>query len=360
VKNLHKNYLLLAYNLAKKKFGKTFPNPSVGCLIVNKGKIITSGVTGKNGRPHAEEFVIKKAGNKTFGSTMYVTLEPCFHNSKNGSCAQQILNAGIKKIYISCIDPNPKTNGRSINFFKKNGIYTNVGINSKISKKLNQFFFKSIKHKIPYIKVKLATSEDWKITKYFYNSKWISNKKSREYSHFLRSRSQAILTTAKTVIKDDPRLTVRQKNKKIHMIPIIVIDKNLTIPLGSKIVKSAKFRKVIIFTSKKNIRYSKLIKLGCNIFVQKLDKKNNLNLRSIMKKIYYLNIYDVFVEAGGIFFTNLVKSKLVDEFHLFTAPFKVGKRGKPMIDNIKLFKSRFLPVKKMYFDQDIYQMFYFK
>ena len=360
MKSLHKNYLILAHNLAKKKFGQTFPNPTVGCLIVNKGKIISKGATGKNGRPHAEEHVIKKAGNKALGSTMYVTLEPCFHNSKNGSCAKQILDAGIKRIYISSIDPNPRTNSRSINFFKKNGIYTNVGINSKVSKKLNRFFFKSIKYKIPYVKVKLATTKDWKITKSNYKSKWISNKRSREYGHFLRSQSQAILTTAKTIIKDNPRLTVRQKNKKINMIPIIILDKNLTIPLDSKIVRSAKSRKVIIFTSKKNTRYNKLLKLGCNIIIQKLDKKNNLNLRSIMKKIYLLNIYDVLVEAGGIFFTNLTKAKLVDELHIFIAPFKVGKKGKPMIDDIKIFKTKFLSVKKMNFDQDIYQLLYYK
>ena len=88
------------------------------------------------------------------------------------------------------------------------------------------------------------------------------------------------------------------------MIPIIILDKNLTIPLDSKIVRSAKSRKVIIFTSKKNTRYNKLLKLGCNIIIQKLDKKNNLNLRSIMKKIYLLNIYDVLVEES---INNLIK-----------------------------------------------------
>ena len=105
--------------MAQKQFGKTFPNPSVGCVIVNsKGKILSKAATGLNGKPHAEELAIKKAGENAFASTMYVTLEPCYHKRKNGSCAEQIIKVGIKKIFIASIDPDPKTKGKSIKLFK--------------------------------------------------------------------------------------------------------------------------------------------------------------------------------------------------------------------------------------------------
>ena len=117
---LHKKYLLLAHTLARKQFGKTFPNPSVGCVLVKKNKILALGSTGLNGRPHAEEKVLKKAGKKSIGSTMYVTLEPCYHNSTFGSCAKQIVKSKIKNIYISKIDPDLRTNRKSIKLFKKN------------------------------------------------------------------------------------------------------------------------------------------------------------------------------------------------------------------------------------------------
>ena len=108
--------------LAKKKFGSTFPNPVVGCIIVKKNKIISSGVTASEGRPHAEEIALKKAGSKARGSSMYVTLEPCFHKSNNGSCADQILRSGIKTLYIAKHDPDIRTNKKSIKKLKKNGI----------------------------------------------------------------------------------------------------------------------------------------------------------------------------------------------------------------------------------------------
>ena len=109
----HKKFLLKAHKLAKKQFGHTFPNPSVGCIIVKKGIVVSKAVTASKGRPHAEEVAIKIAGNKAKGATMYVTLEPCFHKSAYGSCAQQIINSGIKKIYIAKIDPDIRTNKKS-------------------------------------------------------------------------------------------------------------------------------------------------------------------------------------------------------------------------------------------------------
>ena len=110
----HITYLNEAHRIAKKKFGSTFPNPIVGCLIVKNNYIISKAVTAPEGRPHAEEIALKKAGLKSKGATMYVTLEPCFHKSRNGSCADQILRSGIKKIYIARHDSAKRTNKKSI------------------------------------------------------------------------------------------------------------------------------------------------------------------------------------------------------------------------------------------------------
>ena len=99
----HLKFIDLAHEFALKNLGKTFPNPSVGCIISKNNKIISKGVTSSTGRPHAEEIALKKAGKKSKGATMYVTLEPCFHSSQNGSCTDQILRSGIKEVYVSCL-----------------------------------------------------------------------------------------------------------------------------------------------------------------------------------------------------------------------------------------------------------------
>ena len=100
----HLKFVNMAHLIASKNLGNTFPNPSVGCLICKNNKIISKAVTSSTGRPHAEEIALKKAGKKAKGAIMYVTLEPCFHSSQNGSCTDQILRSGIKQIYISCVD----------------------------------------------------------------------------------------------------------------------------------------------------------------------------------------------------------------------------------------------------------------
>ena len=357
---LHKNFLLLAHTLARKQFGKTFPNPSVGCVLVKKNKILAMSSTGINGRPHAEEKVLKKAGQKSIGSTMYVTLEPCYHNSTYGSCTEQIIKSKIKEIFISKIDPDPRTNGKSIKLFKKNLIKTDVGLTSEKSDQLNNFYFISTQLKRPYIKVKMAISNDQKIAWSDYSSKWISNIKSREYAHKIRFQSQAILTTSKTIIKDNPRFTVRKKNKIIKYLPVIIVDKSLKIPLNCKILKSLSKRRIIIFTSRNNKKFIKLKSMGCEMFLiinPKISREYNLNI--IMKKILSLDINNILVESGGIFFSNLLSRDLVDEMHIFKAPFNIGKLGKPMIINKKndLFLKK---ITKKNFGKDIYHYFLIK
>ena len=343
----------LAHKIAKKKFGQTFPNPTVGCVISKNSKIISKAVTSKSGRPHAEEVAIAKAGSNAKGATMYVTLEPCFHSSKNGSCADQILRSGIKEIFISAADPDTRTNKKSIKKLKKNNIIVNVGLQKNKTYHLNRFFFKSILKKRPFTKVKLAVSNDEKIAWHNYKSKWITNKFSREYGHKLRSTSQAILTTSKTVIKDNPKLTIRLKKNQEEHIPIIIIDKDLKVPIKSKILNDIAKKRIIIFTSKKNKKSERLIKLGCEIINFKLNKNKKLNLKAIFSKIYKLNIADILVEAGGILFTQLIKNKLVDEIHLFKSPIVIGENGKPAIleKKIKDLNLNLTEIKKFKNDQ---------
>ena len=344
----------LAHNIAKKKFGQTFPNPSVGCIISKNSKIISRAVTNKSGRPHAEEIALYKAGSKAKGATMYVTLEPCFHSSKNGSCTDQILRSGIKEIFISAPDPDVRTYKKSINKLKKNNIIVNVGLEKNKTYSINNFFFKSLSKKQPFTKVKLAISNDEKIAWFNYKSKWISNKYSRDYGHKLRSISQAILTTSKTIIKDNPRFTVRLKNNKERHIPIIIIDKDLKIPIKSKILKNISEKRIIIFTSKKNKKSQILTKQGCEIIFCQLNKYNKLNLKKIFNKIYLLKISDILVEAGGIFFTELIKNKLVDEIHIFKSKIVIGENGKPAILGKKLNDLNLILNERKKFKEDKY------
>ena len=353
----HISFLNKAHKIAQEKFGTTFPNPVVGCIIVKNNKIVASGVTASEGRPHAEEIALKKAGDRAMNSTMYVTLEPCFHNSRNGSCAEQILRSGIKAIYISAHDPDLRTNKKSIKKLKKNGVNVSCGLLKEQTHDLNNFFFNSLKNKRPFVKVKMAISKDEKIAKYNFKSKWISNSLSRDFSHDLRFSSQVILTTSKTIIKDNPSLTVRKNGKIIKYLPTIIIDNFLKIPLEAKILKDISKKRIIIFTTS-NSKKSKFLKsLGCELIIMKKQKNNSINLNSIFKKIYNLRINDVFIEAGGILFSELLKKKLVDEIHLFKSNKEIGNDGIPVILNKKIKDLDKKEIKRKKFGNDVYQHF---
>tara|TARA_Y100001970_G_scaffold44372_1_gene55379 strand:+ start:4022 stop:5104 length:1083 start_codon:yes stop_codon:yes gene_type:complete len=356
----HIKFINQAHNIAKNKFGTTFPNPIVGCIIAKKNKIISKGVTNKSGRPHAEEIALKKAGKKAIGACMYVTLEPCFHNSISGSCTDQILRSGIKEIFISIADPDPRTNYKSIRKLKLNKIKVHLGINSENTYLLNKFFFESIKTSKPYTKVKMAISLDEKIAWSNYNSKWISNSKSRSYAHKIRAKSQAILTTSKTIIKDDPRFTVRDKGKIIKYLPIIIIDRNLKIPLQSKILKNIHEKRIIIFTSLNNNKLKKLKQIGCEIVLVKKNTKGMLSLKNIFNKIYKLKFSDLLVEAGGIFFSRLLKNNLVNEVHVFKTNFTIGPKGKSFILNGNFANIKKKLIEKKKFDDNYYFKYHIK
>ncbi len=355
----HLKFINLAHDIASKNLGKTFPNPTVGCVISKNNKIISKGVTSSTGRPHAEEIALKKAGKKAKDATMYVTLEPCFHSSQNGSCTDQILRSGIKNIYISCIDHDPRTKNKSIKKLKKNKIKVITGIEKNKTITVNNFFFKSLKKNKPFTKVKMAISKDDKIAWSNYKSKWISNSKSRNFAHYLRSKSQAILTTSKTILKDNPRFTVRNKNKIIKNMNVVVIDKNLKIPFNTKLLKNLHERRIIIFTSKNNNKAIKLKQLGCEIIEMKIEN-NKLNLKKIFTYLYKLKISDLLVEAGGVLFADLIKNKLVDELHLFKSQVIIGENGIPVIEgnNLKNIKKKLLETIK--FNDNLYTKFTIK
>ena len=352
----HLKFINLAHDIALKNLGKTFPNPSVGCIISKNNKIISKGVTSSTGRPHAEEIALKKAGKKSRGATMYVTLEPCFHSSQNGSCSDQILRSGIKEVYVSCIDQDPRTKNKSISKLKRNKIKVIVGIQKEKTLSTNNFFFKSLLKKKPFTKVKMAISSDYKIAWSNYKSKWISNSKSRKYVHNLRSKSQAILTTSKTILKDNPTFTVRKNNQIIKYLNVVVIDKNLNIPLYAKVLKNLHERRVIIFTSKKNPKSQKLKQLGCEI-VEMKSENNKLNLKKICSHLYKLKISDLLVEAGGILFADLIKNKLIDEIHLFKAPIIIGEKGIPVIEGSSLKNINKKLIEKIKFEDNLYSKY---
>ncbi len=229
MKNFDEKFISYALNLAKKNLGLTAPNPVVGCVIVKDGQIISSGVTAKNGRPHAEKIAIDKISNKEIlkGAEIYVTLEPCSHFGKTSPCADEIIKYQFKKVVIATQDPDYRVNGNGIKKIQEAGIEIVCGILEKEAREINRGFFKSRISGLPFVTLKIATSLDGKIATKNFDSKWITGEKAREFSHILRAKNDAIIVGANTVRKDNPSLDCRILGlEEYSPKPVIISNKS--------------------------------------------------------------------------------------------------------------------------------------
>ena len=196
--------------LAKQNEGLTAENPSVGCVIVKNGIILSTGITNKNGRPHAESLAIDSCQNKKelIGSEIYVTLEPCSHFGKTGPCAQKIIDAGISKVIIGAQDQDERVNGKGIEMLKNAGLEVMVLDHKEIDEFYEPYFF-TRNNKQCFVTAKIASSLDGKIATSTLDSKWITDEKTRLFTNFLRKKFNGILVGGKTFKTDNPNLTCR-------------------------------------------------------------------------------------------------------------------------------------------------------
>ncbi|MFH1868599.1 MAG: bifunctional diaminohydroxyphosphoribosylaminopyrimidine deaminase/5-amino-6-(5-phosphoribosylamino)uracil reductase RibD, partial [Candidatus Omnitrophota bacterium] len=260
---LHKRFMLIALAEAKKGLGRVSPNPAVGCIIVKEGKIVSKGYHQIFGGPHAEIIALKRAKEKAYGATIYVTLEPCSYFGKTPPCIDAIIISGIKKVVVAMVDPNPANSGKGLKKLRREGIKVISGILKKEAEALNKPFIDRMKKKRPYVTVKLAQSLDGKIATKAGDSKWISSKSSRTVVQRLRSRHDAIMVGVNTVLKDDPSLSVRISHivcRMSHRQPTkIVIDSKLKTPVNAKIFQKPSAKVIIAATKKASQRKEKIL-----------------------------------------------------------------------------------------------------
>lgn len=315
-------YMKKAIELAKKRRGKTSPNPMVGAVIVKNNKIISKGYHKKAGKPHAEAIALEKAGKQAKNSTLYVNLEPCNHHGKTPPCTEKIIDSDVSRVVIGTKDPNPKS-GNGIKKLKENEVEVSIGVKEKEAKKLNEVFFKYTKEEIPFVISKAAMTMDGKIASKTGDSKWISNEESRNFSHKLRDRYDAILVGANTVIQDNPRLTTRLNDKEGSNPIRVILDYKLRIPVNANVLSED--GEIIISTSldsKTNKRKK----------WKKLRENNNLNFfymkdKGVKGLLNYLGeegITSLLVEGGSKVNWSFFSEDLVDKIFYFIAPKIVG------------------------------------
>lgn len=318
-----------AIALAKRAEGLTRPNPPVGAVIVAHNEIIGSGYHHKAGSAHAEVLAIKSAGQqKCEGATIYVTLEPCSTHGRTPPCTDAIINAGIKKVIVGTLDPNPQHAGRGIKILRKAGLEVLVNIAGSDAKELLAPFAKWIMTNRPLVSLKLGVTLDGHIADAGYKSQWITGSKSRQRVQQLRKRADAVMVGSGTVCIDNPSLLCRLRKKPVALR--IIVDSTGKTPLSSKVVTDGFADKTIIATTKKcsKKKIDTYKKLGADVWVLPA-MKDKVSLKSLITKLGRYGIMNVLCEGGGVLAEALVKADLVDEYLVFMAPKVLGGQAVP-------------------------------
>ena len=329
MKTNHNNFLKLAFNIAKVNLGKTSLNPSVGCVVVKNNSVISSGCTSINGRPHAEFNALKSQKNFK-NSDLYVTLEPCTHYGITPPCTNIIEKKGVKRVFFSFDDSDKRTAKRSKKKLRKKKIKVYKKLNNNF-KDFYQSYFLNQKHNTPFIDAKIAISKDYlTINK---KAKWITNSLSRRRTHLIRSEYDAIISTSKSINKDNSLLNCRLAGFNSNKPDLIIIDLMLKIKTNLNLFKSINKRKILIVTSIPNSKkISYLRKKGVKFILIKslYNKKDFINLFKVLKKCAYNRIL---VESGLIFLNRLLKDKIINNLYIFKSSIRLRKNGQNNASN---------------------------
>lgn len=324
------------FALAKKGIGSTSPNPLVGAVIVKDGKMLAEGYHKRYAGHHAEVNAINAAVRKNVdltGSTLYVNLEPCFHFGNTPPCVDTIIEHRFRRVVISSIDPNPLVSGKSMQKLRNSAIECTTGVLESESQLLNEKFFKFIAVQIPFISLKAAQTRDGFIAKRNGTSKWITTKESRRHVHRLRMEYDAVMVGATTVVKDNPKLTVRAVKGRNPLR--VIIDGKLRISPASNVCNSD--APTIIYTVKSTEKVKRIAafeKAGI-IVVSLPGRSGRLDPRQIVDDLANHSISSVLIEGGQQIFSEFLNAALVDKIYLFTGD-KLFKTGIPTFGDIRI------------------------
>lgn len=317
----HEFYMRRCLTLAQLGQGKTHPNPMVGALVLDaSGQQVGEGYHPQYGGPHAEVVALDRAGQKAQGGTLYVNLEPCNHMGKTPPCTDKILTSGISRVICGTSDPNPKVAGQGIERLKAQGLSVEVGVLQADCEKLNEAFFHFIQTQTPFVVLKQAMTLDGRIATRHGESQWITSPMARRWVHQLRAQSDAILTTAETVLKDNSLLTVRE-TPLLGNAPIrIVLDRQLRLdPAKHQLLQSITEKQPVwVFTTAENAAHpvsQQVEALGGQVFKVSAEQ-DKLNLSEVLNTLGQKGITQLLVEAGGELAGALLNQKRLQKLWL--------------------------------------------
>lgn len=312
------DYMRLAIEEARKGEGFTNPNPMVGAVLVKDGRVVGKDYHHQYGGYHAERNAILNCGEDLAGAELFVTLEPCCHYGKTPPCTEIIIESGIRKVYVGCMDPNPLVAGGGTKRLRESGIEVYTGICERECRDLNKIFFHYIQTGRPYVVMKYAMTADGKIATRTGESKWITGEAARRRVHESRHKYMGIMAGIGTVLSDNPMLNCRIDGGKNPVR--IICDTFLRAPLSAEIVKTAKDIPTWIATAETGKdKHKPYLDAGCEILVTP-SKDGRVDLDHLMQNIGGRGIDSLLLEGGATLNYSALESGIVQAVQMYVAP----------------------------------------
>ena len=315
--------MLRCLELARQALGCTSPNPMVGAVIVQNGEIVGSGFHPRAGEPHAEVFALRDAKEKARGATAYVSLEPCNHYGRTPPCSEALVAAGVGKVVVGMVDPNPLVAWGDIARLREAGIEVVVGVEEAACRKLNEGFIHRILHHRPLGILKYAMTLDGKIATTTGHSAWVTSSEARSAVHQIRVACDAIVVGGNTVRRDNPFLTSHQEGA--HNPLRVVMSRSLDLPLNARLWDTEVAPTLVLTEvgANPNVQ-AKLRDLGVDVIEFAALTPDNA-----MAYFYERGFCNVLWECGGTLAASAIAQGAIQKVMAFIAPKIIGGNNAP-------------------------------
>ena len=322
------DYMARALELARQALGTTSPNPAVGAVLVNDGRVVGEGYTQPPGGPHAEVVAIERAGDAARGSILYVTLEPCPTYGRTPPCTRAVVGAGVREVHAAMRDPGiPPCSG--IDELRASGIVVTEGEGEAEARRINEAYIKHRLTGLPFVIAKWAMSLDGKIAVTSGDSRWVSGPETREWSHRLRTQIDAIMVGVRTVLVDDPQLTARPGDADSARQPLrIVADSRGRTPVTARVLDGPG-RALLATTEASSARWrQQMTEAGAEVLVLP-DAEGRVDVAALLRALGERETLSLLVEGGGELLGSFFDAGLVDKVHAIVAPLIIGGMDAP-------------------------------
>jgi len=332
----HHYWMAEALRQARKGFYSTPPNPRVGCVIVADGKMLATGWHEYTGGPHAEANAIAAAEIPP-GADFYITLEPCSHQGKTPPCVDAVIAAKPARVIVAMQDPNPQVGGKGLEKLRAHGIEVITDVLAAQARELNRGFIKRMKQGLPFVSIKMACSLDGRTALKNGVSKWITGAPARHDVQLQRAEACVILSSAQTVLDDDPSLDLRLSKQDLGQAyevrqPVrVLVDSSLRLSGDEKIFSSV--GEIWIYTLNQDVeKQARLIDRGATLIEVEASSEGHICLASMLRDMAQCGINQVHTECGQRLAGELLRRKLADQIVLYLAPYLLGSAARGGFD----------------------------